>query len=43
MFGLGAGRGQPALHAEAYDFPDSLLKPGVAVMAAVARRALLSP
>ncbi|MFO7609918.1 MAG: M20/M25/M40 family metallo-hydrolase, partial [Candidatus Krumholzibacteriia bacterium] len=43
MFGLGAGRGQPALHAEAYDFPDTLLQPGVAVMAAVARRALLTP
>lgn len=40
MFGLGAGRQQPALHAERYDFPDALLEPGVAVMAALAHRAL---
>jgi hypothetical protein len=43
MFGLGAGRGLPALHAEAYDFPDALLGPGIAVMAALARQALATP
>jgi amidohydrolase len=40
LFGLGAGGDQPALHAEAYDFPDALLVPGVAVMTALAHRAL---
>ncbi len=33
---LGAGPAQPALHDPAYDFPDALLAPGVALLRAVA-------
>ena len=38
MFGLGAGRRQPPLHAEAYDFPDALLDPGLRLLTALVRR-----
>ncbi len=38
MFGLGAGRRQPPLHAEAYDFPDSLLDPALRLLRALLRR-----
>jgi metal-dependent amidase/aminoacylase/carboxypeptidase family protein len=31
LFGLGAGRAQPALHHPTYDFPDDLLAPAVAL------------
>ena len=38
MFGLGAGPRQPPLHAEAYDFPDALLDPGLRLLTALVRR-----
>lgn len=34
---LGAGEGCPPLHAEAYDFPDALIAPGVRMFAALVR------
>ncbi|HPF70257.1 MAG TPA: amidohydrolase [Candidatus Krumholzibacteria bacterium] len=37
MFGLGAGRRQPPLHAERYDFPDALLGPGRRVLVEAVR------
>lgn len=38
MFGLGAGPRQPPLHAETYDFPDTLLDPGLRLLNALVRR-----
>jgi hypothetical protein len=29
MFGLGAGKDQPALHNPDYDFPDSIISTGI--------------
>lgn len=31
MFGLGAGKEQPALHAEDYDFPDEIISTGISM------------
>ncbi len=31
MFGLGAGRSHPALHAQNYDFPDEIISSGIAM------------
>jgi len=39
LFGLGAGREQPALHHPTYDFPDALLPIGRRVWQALVRRA----
>lgn len=35
LFFLGAGRDQPALHDPAYDFPDSLIAPGVTLFSQI--------
>lgn len=35
MFGLGAGKEQPALHASDYDFPDELIETGVKMFAGI--------
>lgn len=43
LFGLGAGRRQPGLHAPEYDFNDDLLAPGAALLCRLARLALQSP
>lgn len=40
LFGLGAGVGQPALHAPDYDFPDALIAPGVALFSGITDRVL---
>ncbi|WP_103333751.1 amidohydrolase [Pseudotabrizicola formosa] len=40
MFLLGAGEACPALHDPGYDFPDSLIAPGVSAFAAILRRIL---
>lgn len=37
MLFLGAGEGHPALHNPDYDFPDSLISPGVAIFHRIAR------
>ena len=37
MFWLGAGETHPALHAPDYDFPDSLIAPGLAAFERVIR------
>ena len=43
LFGLGSGENQPPLHTEGYDFPDDLLEPGVAFLAASVRALLEKP
>lgn len=43
LFGLGAGRGQPGLHAERYDFNDALLPVGVDLLHRLALLALQEP
>ncbi|MBM4130649.1 amidohydrolase [bacterium] len=43
MFGLGAGRRRPGLHAERYDFNDALLPVGVELMHRLALLALQEP
>ena len=43
MFGLGAGRRHPGLHAQEYDFNDDLLPIGVALMHRLATAALQEP
>lgn len=43
LFGLGAGRRQPGLHAERFDFNDDLLPVGVDLMHRLALTALRSP
>lgn len=43
MFGLGAGRRHPGLHAERYDFNDALLPAGVDLMHGLALLALQEP
>ncbi|MBK9775707.1 MAG: amidohydrolase [bacterium] len=43
LFGLGAGRRRPGLHAERYDFNDALLPLGVDLLHRVALAALQSP
>jgi|SRR5699024_9733000 len=35
MFGLGAGKDQPALHAETYDFPDDIIPTGIAMFTGI--------
>jgi amidohydrolase len=40
LFGLGAGRDQPALHHPDYDFPDDLTRPGTNLLEAIVRRLL---
>lgn len=35
MFGLGAGRDQPALHASNYDFPDDIIETGIKMFAGI--------
>jgi len=37
LFGLGAGKDHPVLHAPDYDFNDSLLEPGIAMLTGLAR------
>ncbi|MBK8165546.1 MAG: amidohydrolase [bacterium] len=43
LFGLGAGRRHPGLHAERYDFNDALLPTGVDLLYRLARLALQEP
>lgn len=43
LFGLGAGRRHPGLHAEDYDFNDALLPVGVDLLERLARLALQEP
>lgn len=43
LFGLGAGRRRPGLHAERYDFNDAMLPLGVDLLHRVALAALQSP
>jgi len=31
MFGLGAGKNHPALHAQTYDFPDEIINTGISM------------
>ncbi len=40
MFGLGAGRGTPALHSRTYDFPDELIETGVKMFEEIITRLL---
>jgi amidohydrolase len=40
FFGLGAGKEQPALHHPDYDFPDAIIKPGLAVFVSLIRQIL---
>ena len=42
FFGLGAGISTPALHSEAYDFPDPLLESGIRMFQGIAK-AILKP
>lgn len=40
LFGLGSGKKQPALHNPDYDFPDNIIKPGVAVFYSIIKQIL---
>ncbi len=40
MFGLGAGKGQPALHNPDYDFPDSIVATGVTIFHSITKNLL---
>jgi metal-dependent amidase/aminoacylase/carboxypeptidase family protein len=40
LFGLGAGEDHPVIHHPEYDFPDSLIEPGINLFAGIVRTLL---
>ncbi len=39
LFGIGSGEGSPPLHSPEYDFPDSLIRPGIDILTGIIERA----